>query len=81
MKLKSESSPAVVDHPPERATRHKTRNNRFRLHCAECGELYYVDSAAFRQATSALEGDVSEIRFCCDQCEQERAEEEYAHSM
>ena len=62
-------------------TKLRTKSNRFRLHCAECGELYYVDAETFRRATSALEEDRTEPAFCCNECIRERAEEEYAHSM
>ena len=75
--LKSDETERRIEAP----TTYATRANSYRLHCAECGDLYYVDLPTFEKATSALEGDASEIRFCCGECEQERAEEEYTHSM
>jgi len=58
------------------ATKYITQSNRYGVHCAECGELYYVDQAIMRRIKSAHEGDPSELAFRCFDCEEEYAEEE-----
>jgi hypothetical protein len=57
-------------------TRYMTATNHYQLHCADCGELYYVDEATMRKVRSAHEGDPSEVAFRCSDCEEEYAEEE-----
>lgn len=60
----------------EGPTRFETENNTHPIHCAACGELYYLDDAAFSKAMAVTEGDPSETRFYCGKCEEEYWEEE-----
>ena len=78
-RLREELNPEEVQGAIEGKTRYMTSRNRYRLHCAECYELFYVDEGTYRRATSPLQGDPSEIAFLCDACEQEYSEEEYLH--
>jgi hypothetical protein len=57
-------------------TRFETKENTRPMHCAACGELYYLDEATFLKATAAVEGDISETRFYCSDCQEEYWEEE-----
>jgi len=61
------------------ATKYITQSNRYGVHCAECGEFYYVDESTMRRIRSAHEGDPSEIPFRCYDCEEEYGEEETSH--
>ena len=58
------------------ATKYITQSNRYGVHCAECGEFYYVDEPTIRRIRAAHEGDLSEIAFRCHDCEEEYGEEE-----
>jgi hypothetical protein len=58
-------------------TRHITATNHYGVHCADCGELYYVDESTMGRIRSAHEGDRSEVPFRCDDCEDESAEQEF----
>ncbi len=71
-KLNAEEVQGAIGKP----TIYKTKQNRHRLHCSGCGEVYYVHDETLRKATSPLEGDPAEVAFYCDGCEQEYAEEE-----
>jgi hypothetical protein len=53
-----------------------TEMHRHALRCQECNELYFVDDGAYQKAIAGLEGDVSEIRFTCEDCENRFIEEE-----
>ena len=59
-------------------TRHMTATNHYGVHCADCGELYYVDESTIGRIKSAQEGDRSEIPFRCPDCEDEWGEQEFA---
>jgi endogenous inhibitor of DNA gyrase (YacG/DUF329 family) len=61
-----------------RPSKHKTATNRYEVHCADCGDLYYVDEHTFNALKSALEFDSTASPFCCDGCEEEYGEDEYA---
>lgn len=75
-RLREKINPEEEQGPIEGPTKFITRANRYGLHCAECGDLYYVDETVMRRVKSAQEGDPSEIAFRCDECEEEYAEEE-----
>ena len=57
-------------------TKRITATNQYGAHCADCGDLYYVDEAIMRKVRAAREGDPSEVPFRCTDCEDEYAEEE-----
>jgi hypothetical protein len=59
-----------------RPTRHPTKENRYSLHCSDCGDLYYVDEHILQEVNAAAAADPSGILFRCDECEEEYAEEE-----
>ncbi len=63
----------------EGPTTHKTMRNLHKLHCQQCGDLYYVDEKTIRRVYSALEGDASDNLFRCPRCEEEYEEEAYEH--
>ena len=58
------------------ATKQMTATNHYGLHCAGCGDLYYVDESIMRKVRAAHEGDPSEVPFRCTDCEDEYTEEE-----
>lgn len=55
-----------------RPTAFRTGPNRYRLSCAWCGEIYYVDEATFsRVSLAALRGQGK--AFYCPDCREELA--------
>ena len=60
-------------------SKHKTATNRYGVHCADCGDLYYVDEHTFNELKSALEFDPTGNPFCCDECQEEYGEDEHAN--
>ena len=76
MRLRSRINPEEQHNLVGRPSRYRKGTNQFELVCEFCGDTYYVDDEAFRQALSAMEEGL-ENRFCCDECESEY--EELAH--
>lgn len=48
---------------------YRTGSNRYRLLCAICGDLYYVDESAFRRTSLAVLEGIDNPFFCQD-CEE-----------
>lgn len=78
MAAKKQLIPKEQQFAIEGPTKFRTERNRHRLHCTQCGELYYVDETTLRKVTSSLEWDPSEVSFYCNDCEEEYQEEAYA---
>jgi hypothetical protein len=76
-RLRENLNPEEKLHAFGRPTQHKTEVNQQGLHCRECGQLYYIDETSYRKALAGLEGDASEIRFYCEDCEAALAEDFY----
>jgi hypothetical protein len=57
-------------------TRSVTATNHYGVHCADCGDLYYVDESTMKRIRSAQEGDRSEVPFRCVECDDEYADQE-----
>ena len=74
-RLREEINPDEEQGRISSATKHVTDSNRYGLHCAECGEFYYVDESIMRLVKAAQEGD-AEMAFRCDNCMEEYGEEE-----
>jgi len=62
----------------EKPTKYKTDTNRYGVHCAMCGELYYVDEHTISKVRSAVEVDPSDNPFLCADCEEEYWDEAYS---
>jgi hypothetical protein len=62
----------------ERATKHRTSKNLYEVQCSVCGDSYYVDQQLLGQVESAWGFDPTESPFTCDDCEEEREEDEYS---
>ncbi|HWP43580.1 MAG TPA: hypothetical protein VNO14_10120 [Blastocatellia bacterium] len=77
-RLREKLNPEEVQTAVEGPTRYRTEKNIYKLNCAACGELYYVDKYTLEKATKTLEGDPSEIDFYCEDCEEEYIYEAYA---
>ena len=67
--LNPEEQPNVVEGP----TKYTKGPNQFKLRCAFCNTIYYLDEATFRQALSAMVEGVDNP-FCCDECDAEQEE-------
>lgn len=57
------------------ATKLKTELNKYEVRCGVCNELFFVDESTYHRVRVALEFDPADSPFCCDDCEEEYAEE------
>lgn len=78
-RLKETLNPEEQQGAIEGPTTYKTATNKYELHCGVCGGLYFVDEATLGEVSAAMDADPSENPFCCDDCEEEYEEDEYAH--
>jgi hypothetical protein len=77
LRLREELNPEEQPGASSEPTTYPTTRNRHGLHCRECGELIYVDDAAYESVLAALRMDATENPFLCDDCEDAYAEESY----
>ena len=59
------------------ATKYETEINHHSVPCQMCGQPYYLDDATYAKAIKGFEWDISEVRFYCDDCMEQSAEEEH----
>ena len=73
MKLRSTLNPEEQPNIVEAPTKYTKGPNQFKLRCALCNTIYYLDETTFHQALSAMAAGLDNP-FSCDECEAEQEE-------
>jgi hypothetical protein len=73
MKLRSSLNPEEQPNIVEGPTKYTKGPNQFKLPCALCNTIYYLDETTFRQARDAMAAGFDNP-FCCVECEAEQEE-------
>jgi hypothetical protein len=76
MKLRSRLNPEEQRNMVEGPTKYAKGPNEFKLRCAFCNTIYYLDETTYRHALSAMVAGLDNS-FCCVECEEEA--DELAH--
>lgn len=73
MRLRSRLNPEEQRNVAEGPTQYIKGPNKFKLRCAFCNTIYYLDETTFQQALSTMAAGIDNP-FCCEACQEEQEE-------